>query len=112
MDIQSIPNHELERLKQKAQEISGSKTEYQNEYSTLLTRRLNHEPIQYIEEFMPFYTVQLKVDERALIPRPETEYLIEIIKNKVVKPKSILDVGTGSGCISLMMKHLYPEAEV
>ena len=59
-----------------------------------------------------FYTVQLKVDERALIPRPETEYLIEIIKNKVVKPKSILDVGTGSGCISLMMKHLYPEAEV
>ena len=83
-----------------------------NEYSKLLTRRLNHEPIQYIEEFMPFYTVQLKVDERALIPRPETEYLIEIIKNKVVKPKSILDVGTGSGCISLMMKHLYPEAEV
>ena len=61
---------------------------------------------------MPFYTVQLKVDERALIPRPETEYLIEIIKNKVVKPKSILDVGTGSGCISLMMKYLYPEAEV
>ena len=112
MDIKSIPNHELERLKQKAQEISGSKTEYQNEYSTLLTRRFNHEPIQYIEEFMPFYTVQLKVDERALIPRPETEYLIEIIKNKVVKPKSILDVGTGSGCISLMMKHLYPEAEV
>ena len=101
MDIKSIPNHELERLKQKAQEISGSKTEYQNEYSTLLTRRLNHEPIQYIEEFMPFYTVQLKVDERALIPRPETEYLIEIIKNKVVKPKSILDVGTGSGCIIL-----------
>ena len=50
MDIKSIPNHELERLKQKAQEISGSKTEYQNEYSTLLTRRLNHEPIQYIEE--------------------------------------------------------------
>ena len=99
INIKSIPNHELERLKQKAQEISGSKTEYQNEYSTLLIRRLNHEPIQYIEEFMPFYTVQLKVDERALIPRPETEYLIEIIKNKVVKPKSILDVGTGSGCI-------------
>ena len=49
MDIKSIPNHELERLKQKAQEISGSKTEYQNEYSSLLTRRLNHEPIQYIE---------------------------------------------------------------
>ena len=99
MDIKSIPNHELERLKQKAQELSGSKTDFHTEYSSLLARRLNNEPLQYIEEFMPFYTVQLRVDERALIPRPETEYLIEVIKNKVKDPKNILDVGTGSGCI-------------
>ena len=112
MDIKNIPEHELARLREKAKELSGSTTDYQSEYSSLLTRRVNHEPLQYIEEYVPFYSISLKVDERCLIPRPETEYLIEIIKNKVVKPKSILDVGTGSGCISLMMKHLYPEAEV
>ena len=112
MDIKSIPNHELERLKQKAQELSGSKIDFHTEYSSLLARRLNNEPLQYIEEFMPFYTVQLRVDERALIPRPETEYLIEVIKNKVKDPKSILDVGTGSGCISIMLKSLYQNANV
>ena len=62
MDIKSIPNHELERLKQKAQELSGSKTDFHTEYSSLLARRLNNEPLQYIEEFMPFYTAQLRVD--------------------------------------------------
>ena len=46
-------------------------------FLSALERLKNHEPIQYIEEFMPFYTVQLKVDERALIPRPETELMIE-----------------------------------
>ena len=45
-----------------------------------MTRRLNHEPLQYIEEYVPFYTIQLKVDQRCLIPRPETEFLIELIK--------------------------------
>jgi len=112
LDIKNIPEHELARLREKAKELAGSSTEYQSEYSSLLTRRVNHEPLQYIEEYIPFYSISLKVDERCLIPRPETEFLIELIKDNIKSPNKILDVGTGSGCIALMMKSLFPESEV
>ena len=112
MDIKNIPEHELARLREKAKELAGSSTEYQSEYSSLLTRRVNHEPLQYIEEYIPFYSISLKVDERCLIPRPETEFLIELIKDNIKSPNKILDVGTGSGCIALMMKSLFPDSEV
>ena len=112
MDIKNIPEHELARLREKAKELAGSSTEYQSEYSSLLTRRVNHEPLQYIEEYVPFYSISLKVDERCLIPRPETEFLIELIKDNIKSPNKILDVGTGSGCIALMMKSLFPDSHV
>ena len=112
MDIKNIPEHELARLREKAIELSGSTTDYQSEYSSLLTRRVNHEPLQYIEEYVPFYSISLKVDERCLIPRPETEYLVQIIKDNIESPKKVLDVGTGSGCIALMMKSIFPNSEV
>ena len=112
MDIKNIPEHELARLREKAKELSGSTTDYQSEYSSLLTRRVNHEPLQYIEEYVPFYSISLKVDERCLIPRPETEYLVQIIKDNIESPKKVLDVGTGSGCIALMMKSIFPNSEV
>jgi len=112
LDIKNIPEHELARLREKAKELAGSSTDYQSEYSSLLTRRVNHEPLQYIEEYVPFYSISLKVDERCLIPRPETEFLIELIKDNIKSPNKILDVGTGSGCIALMMKSLFPESEV
>ena len=112
MDIKNIPEHELARLREKAKELSGSTTDYLSEYSSLLTRRVNHEPLQYIEEYVPFYSISLKVDERCLIPRPETEYLVQIIKDNIESPKKVLDVGTGSGCIALMMKSIFPNSEV
>ena len=112
MNIRNIPEHELARLREKAKESNGASSSNERDYSTLLTRRLNHEPLQYIEEYVPFYTIQLKVDQRCLIPRPETEYLIELIKENTNPLKSILDIGTGSGCIALMMKALYPNIEV
>ena len=112
MGIQSIPEHELARLREKAKEITGSQFDYQSSYTELLSRRLNGEPLQYIEEYVPFYSIQINVDQRCLIPRPETEYMIEIIKNNIDTPKKILDVGTGTGCIALMMKKLFPDAEV
>ena len=112
MNIRNIPEHELARLREKAKESNGASSSNEQDYSTLLTRRLNHEPLQYIEENVPFYTIQLKVDQRCLIPRPETEYLIELIKENTNPLKSILDIGTGSGCIALMMKALHPYIEV
>ena len=112
MNIQQIPEHELARLREKAKEITGSQSDYHSSYTELLTRRLNGEPLQYIEEYIPFYSIQINVDQRCLIPRPETEFLIELIKNKSDNPKKILDVGTGTGCIALMLKKLYPESTV
>ena len=112
MNIQQIPEHELARLREKAKEITGSQSDYHSSYTELLTRRLNGEPLQYIEQYIPFYSIQINVDQRCLIPRPETEFLIELIKNKSDNPKKILDVGTGTGCIALMLKKLYPESTV
>ena len=112
MNIRQIPEHELARLREKAKEITGSQSDYHSSYTELLSRRLNGEPLQYIEEYIPFYSIQINVDQRCLIPRPETEFLIELIKNKSDNPKKILDVGTGTGCIALMLKKLYPESTV
>lgn len=79
----------------------------------LVKRRGNREPIQYIIGETEFGGLKLKVDRRALIPRPETEYLIELlVQRQSAAPASILDLGTGSGAIALALAKAYPEASV
>jgi release factor glutamine methyltransferase len=70
-----------------------------------ITRRIERYPLQYILGEVDFFNIKLKVDERALIPRPETEILVgEAIKasEKFPSPK-ILDIGTGSGNIAIAL---------
>jgi len=70
-------------------------------------------PIQYVLGRTIFSDLKIKVDERVLIPRPETEEMVEHIKTKATTPIGrIIDLGTGSGCIALAMKQHFPEAEV
>ncbi|MCX6155398.1 MAG: peptide chain release factor N(5)-glutamine methyltransferase [Candidatus Kapabacteria bacterium] len=67
-------------------------------------RRKNNEPLQYIIGSTPFLNFELICDKRALIPRPETEQLAEIIQKKLNTKKvqtNILDIGTGSGCLAI-----------
>lgn len=70
-------------------------------------------PIQYILGSTMFCDLRIKVDERVLIPRPETEEMIMHIQSELQSPVSrIMDLGTGSGCIALALKQVFPQAEV
>jgi release factor glutamine methyltransferase len=78
----------------------------------LVRRRSQREPLQYILGNVDFSGLKLKVDKRALIARPETEFLIEKIKDRLVSksPANILDLGTGSGAIALALAKHFSEA--
>ena len=70
-------------------------------------------PVQYILGETSFYDCTLKVNNKTLIPRPETEELVDlIIKENRAFTGKIIDIGTGSGCIAIALKKNLPEAEV
>ncbi len=77
-------------------------------------RRLNREPLQYITGTAEFYGLKFSVNPGVLIPRPETERVVDVAIHAAGNRESprILDVGTGSGCIALAMAHELPQARV
>jgi release factor glutamine methyltransferase len=82
-------------------------------YRELAKRRLTGEPLQYILGEQNFYGLDFKVDRRVLIPRSETELLVENLIDKLPKsPQRILDIGTGSGCIAITLVKMVSECEV
>jgi release factor glutamine methyltransferase len=81
-------------------------------YEASLARRLGYEPIQYILGEQEFYGLRLRVTPAVLIPRPETEHLVEAVIARLAGPVRVLDVGTGSGAIALAIATELPEASV
>ena len=83
-------------------------------FDALVQRRLANEPIQYITGEQEFYGLALRVTSAVLIPRPETEQLVEAVLAELdpTQPVRILDVGTGSGAIAIALAHHLPHARV
>ena len=76
----------------------------------MVKRRVAGEPLQYITGEAEFCGLKFMVDRRVLIPRPETELLVEAVA--VRRPKVIVDIGTGSGCIVVALAKRLPEVEI
>jgi release factor glutamine methyltransferase len=79
-------------------------------YGELVRRRLRREPLAYIVGRKGFRRIELAVDRRVLVPRPETELLVEVALER--RPARVLDVGTGSGAIALALADELPEAKI
>lgn len=115
-----LPRHEVERLLQAA--TGRSRSEFfggvglsgkeEASFLRLVERRLSGEPLQYIEQVITFGPVDVAVDHRVLIPRPETEQMLERAIATARSPRVIVDLCTGSGNVALALKHTFPAAEV
>jgi len=94
--------------------------EHVEAFGDLLHRRARREPLQYLTGTREFWSLEFKVDRRVLIPRPETEVVVEttlrlLRQSAICNPQSTiraLDVGTGSGCIAIALAKELPQAEI
>lgn len=97
-------------LAQKAVSLTAAETSI---LADILSRVNKNEPVQYILGKAHFYGREFLVNPSVLIPRPETELLVEeVVKNASNTPGKILDIGTGSGCIAITLAKELPEKTV
>jgi len=82
----------------------------QRRYEAFLRERIQHRPTQYITGCQEFYSRMFHVTPAVLIPRPETEIVVETALRYAGQPRRFLDVGTGSGCLAITLKKEWPHA--
>jgi release factor glutamine methyltransferase len=89
-------------------------TQQQQKFTKLLNRRKNGEPIAYILGHKEFYSLDLKINKHVLIPRPETELLVDLILDKfsAISNINLVDFGTGSGAIALAIAKHRPNWQI
>ena len=81
-------------------------------YRSLVTRRARREPLQHLLGTQEFYGLEFEVSPDVLIPRHDTEILVAEALTRVPAARSVLDIGTGSGCIAITLAGLLPDARV
>ncbi len=84
----------------------------EKEIAKILERISNNEPWEYIKGHTYFKGYKIFVNKNVLIPRIETEELVDIATEKIKEGSQILDIGTGSGCIAIALSKVFPENEV
>lgn len=86
------------------------------EISPVITKALQAlekgEPLQYVMQYADFYDLKFEVNTSVLIPRPETEELVSLVLESITHQESVLDIGTGSGCIPISIKKNKPYLKV
>lgn len=119
--VSDLPEHEVQRLlvvssgRSRTELLLGVDlgADVRADFESLLARRRSGEPLQYIEGRIPFGPIEVSVDSRALIPRPETEQLFELLVDAVdPPPRVVVDLCTGSGNLALALKYTWPDAIV
>jgi release factor glutamine methyltransferase len=88
---------------------------FDEHFQPLITRRASREPVAYIIGHREFWDLDFEVTPDVLIPRPETELIVEEAlrhAREMCPPREIVDVGTGSGCIAIALAHELPSARV
>ncbi|QDD66506.1 peptide chain release factor N(5)-glutamine methyltransferase [Herbaspirillum seropedicae] len=99
----------VQLITQSERQLSAAEAET---LAALLARRLRGEPIAYIVGQREFYGLDLRVSPDVLVPRPDTELLVELALERLPQGGSALDMGTGSGAIAVAIAHTRPDAQV
>lgn len=99
-----------ERARLLAEVEAGVPADAGRRFGEMVRRRLRREPVAYILGRKGFRSIELAVDPRVLIPRPESELLVELALE--LQPRRVLEIGTGSGAIALAIAVELPECEV
>ena len=99
-----IPAHEIRRL--------AAVATPERPLAELVKLRSSGHPLQYLEGTAAFGPLMVEIDDRVLIPRPETEFLADLLAKRHSHPQLVVDLCTGSGALALFLKAVWPASRV